>query len=108
GVGPMASTSSSASRRRRPCASTVDLEAKAKASFEAAPKDGKVRRFTEFLDSAASWSRVERIIARVEAGAGGPDTRFAVTNLEGRNPRALYEEHLAADRTSCTKATANQ
>src|ERR1022692_5132102 len=46
----------------------VDLEAKAKASFEAAPKDGKVRRFTEFLDSAASWSRVERIIARVEAG----------------------------------------
>src|ERR1035437_3369812 len=103
----------------------VDLEAKAKASFEAAPKDGKVRRFTEFLDSAASWSRVERIIARVEAGADGPDTRFVVTNLEGRNPRALYEDrycrrgqaenhikswktHLAADRTSCTKATANQ
>ena len=32
----------------------VDLEAKA--SFEAAPKDGKVLRFTEFLDGAASWS----------------------------------------------------
>ena len=64
-------------------------------------------------------------IARVEAGAEGPDTRFVVTNLKKRNARALYEDvycrrgqaenhikswktHLAADRTSCTKATANQ
>ena len=103
----------------------LDLEAAATARFEAAPKDGKVRRFKEFLDGAASWSRVERIIARVEAGADGPDTRFVVTNLKGRNARALYENtycrrgqaenhikswktHLAADRTSCTKATANQ
>ena len=35
------------------------LEASAKARFEAAPRDGKVRRFKEFFDSAASWSRVE-------------------------------------------------
>jgi hypothetical protein len=34
------------------------------------------------LTGAASWSRVERIIARVEAGADGPDTRFVVTNWE--------------------------
>jgi hypothetical protein len=103
----------------------VVLEAKAKASFEAAPSAGKVRHFKEFLDGAASWSRVERIIARIEAGEGGPDTRFVVTNLKKRTPRALYEDvycrrgqaenhikswktHLAADRTSCTKATANQ
>ena len=46
----------------------LDLEANAKARFEAAPSAGKVRRFREFLDGAASWSRVERIIARVEAG----------------------------------------
>src|SRR5271165_2720444 len=101
------------------------LEAKATAMFEAAPENGKVRRFKEFFDGAASWSRVERIIARVEAGAEGPDTRFVVTNLKTRNARALYEDvycrrghaenhikswktHLAADRTSCTKATANQ
>jgi len=32
-------------------------------------------RFKEFFDGAASWSRVERIIARVEVGAEGPDTR---------------------------------
>ena len=101
------------------------LEASTKARFEAAPKDGKARRFKEFYDGAASWSRVERVIARVEVGAEGPDTRFVVTNLKKRNARVLYEDiycrrgqaenhikswktHLAADRTSCTKATANQ
>ena len=101
------------------------LEASTKARFEAAPRDDKIRRFKEFFDGAQSWSRVERIIARVEAGPEGPDTRFIVTNLNKRNARVLYEEvycrrgqaenhiksfktHLAADRTSCTKATANQ
>ncbi len=93
------------------------LEASTKARFEAAPRDGKVRRFKEFFDAAASWSRVERIIARVEAGEEGPDARFVVTNLKRRNARALYEDvycrrgraenhikswktHLAADRTA--------
>jgi hypothetical protein len=46
----------------------------------------KVRRFRVFLDGAASWSRLKRIIAR------RPDTRFVVTNLEGHNPRALDED----------------
>jgi len=103
----------------------LGLEAKATAMFEAAPENGKVRRFKEFLDGAQSWSRVERIIARVEASADGPDTRFVVTNLATRNARRLYEDvycrrgqaenhikswktHLAADRTSCMKASANQ
>jgi Transposase DDE domain group 1 len=102
-----------------------DLEASVKARYEAAPNPGKARGFKEFYDGAASWSRVERVFARVEAGAEGPDTRFVVTNLKQRNPRTLYEDvycrrgqaenhikswktHLAADRTSCTKATANQ
>jgi hypothetical protein len=101
------------------------LETSTKARFEAAPRTSKLRRFKEFYDCAQSWSRVERIIARVEVGAEGPDTRFIVTNLTRRNARALYEDlycrrgqaenhiksfktHLAADRTSCTKATANQ
>jgi hypothetical protein len=56
-----------------------DIEASTKARFEAAPKEGKARRFKEFFDGAASWSRVERIVARVEAGAEGPDTRFIVS-----------------------------
>lgn len=102
-----------------------DIEASTKTRFEAAPKNGKVRRFKEFLDGATSWSRVERIVARVEAGADGTDARFIVTNLDTRNARVLYEDiycrrgqaenhikswktHLAADRTSCTNATANQ
>jgi len=68
------------------------LEASTKARFEAAPKDGKLRRFKEFYDGAKSWSRIERIIARVEVGAEGPDTRFIVTNLKTRNARVLYED----------------
>ena len=95
----------------------ADLEASTKARFEAAPRDGKLRRFKEVFDGAQSWSRVERIIARVEVGEDGPDTRFVVTNLRQRNARRLYEDvycrrgqaqthikswktHLAADRTS--------
>lgn len=101
------------------------LEAATKARFEAADGNGKMRRFKEFVDGAASWSRVERIIARVEAGDQGTDTRFIVTNLTGGKAKALYQDvycrrgsaenhikswktHLAADRTSCSKATANQ
>jgi Transposase DDE domain group 1 len=101
------------------------LEAATSARFEASPQNGKLRRFKEFYDGAGSWSRVERIIARLEASADGPDTRFIVTNLKTCNARVLYEDvycrrgqaenhikafktHLAADRTSCTSATANQ
>ena len=47
------------------------LEVSAKGRFEAGAKKAKVRRFKEFYDGAASWSRVERIIARVEAGEEG-------------------------------------
>jgi hypothetical protein len=90
-----------------------------------APNRGKVRRFMQFYDAAESWSRVERIIARVEVGPEGTDTRFIVTNLQGGRAKHLYERlycargqaenhikswknHLAADRTSCHTAEANQ
>jgi hypothetical protein len=93
--------------------------------FKAAPARGKARRFKEFYDAAGSWSRVERIIARVETGPEGTDTRYIVTNLEGGRPKQLYEgiycargqaenhikawkNHLLADRTSCHLAPANQ
>jgi Transposase DDE domain group 1 len=100
------------------------LEASTLARYAAAPQAGKLRRYAQFYDAAASWSRVARIIARVEAGAEGTDTRFIVTSLSGGKARVLYEEvycrrgaaenhikawkrHLAADRTSCSKASAN-
>src|SRR5947209_4268679 len=93
--------------------------------FKAVPDRGKLRRFTQFYDAAQSWRRVERIIARVEVGPEGSDTRFIVTNLEGGRAKHLYERlycargqaenhikawknHLAADRTSCHQAEANQ
>jgi hypothetical protein len=84
----------------------------------------KVRRFGEFRYAAKSWNAERRVIARVEAGPQGADSRFIVTNLPGL-PKSLYEKlycprgqaenlikahklHLASDRTSCSKATANQ
>jgi hypothetical protein len=84
----------------------------------------KVRRFRELRYAARSWKVERRVIARVEATCRGGDSRFIVTNLAGA-PRWLYEElycgrgqaenlikahklHLASDRTSCTRATANQ
>src|SRR5215469_9838507 len=93
--------------------------------FRAAPAHGTRRRFTQFYDAAQSWRRVERIIARVEAGPQGTNTRFIVTNLSGGRAKHLYEglycargqaenhikawkNHLAADRTSCHEAEANQ
>ncbi len=84
----------------------------------------KVRRYGEFRYAAQSWPVERRVIARVEASDRGTDSRFIVTNLAGA-PRWLYEAmycargraenlvkahklHLASDRTSCTRATANQ
>jgi hypothetical protein len=85
---------------------------------------GKVRRYGEFRYAAKTWSTERRVIGRVEASERGTDSRFIVTNLAGA-PRWLYEAvycargqaenlvkahklHLASDRTSCSKATANQ
>ena len=101
------------------------LEASTASRHDGAPGAEKLRRYKEFHDGAASWSRVERIIARVEAGPQGTDTRFVVTNLMDGTARGIYENiycrrgqaenhikawkrHLAADRTSCCRAAANQ
>lgn len=85
----------------------------------------KLRRFKSFCYAARSWSKERRVIARVEVGPMGRDTRYIVTNLTGKRGKHLYEKlycargqaenhikgwksHLASDRTSCTKASANQ
>jgi hypothetical protein len=89
-----------------------------------APAGSKVRRYAEFMYAARTWNTERRVIARVEASGQGVDSRFIVTNLAGL-AKSLYEKiycargqaenlikahklHLASDRTSCTKATANQ
>lgn len=101
------------------------LEASTGRRHASAPSGEKLRRYKEFHDGAASWTRVERVIARVEAGPQGTDTRFVVTSLPGGSARTIYEElycrrgqaenhikawkrHLATDRTSCCRAAANQ
>ncbi len=101
------------------------LEQSTTARFAATGAADKLRRFKKFYDGAASWDRVERSIARVDAGPDGADTRFIVTNLAGGSPRTTYQKvycqrgqaeshiksfktHLAADRTSCHTATAKQ
>ncbi len=97
----------------------------ASTTARAAAGGDKLRRFKDFHDGAASWDRVERIVARVAAGPQGVDTRFIVTSLGGVSGRTVYQDiycargqaenhikalktHLAADRTSCCRATANQ
>src|SRR5688572_10769357 len=84
----------------------------------------KVRRFGELAYAAKTWHVERRVVARIEASGQGSDSRFIVTNLRDA-PRWLYEVvycargvaenlvkahklHLASDRTSCTRATANQ
>jgi Transposase DDE domain group 1 len=84
----------------------------------------KVRRWGDFRYAAKSGIVERRVIARIEAGPQGADSRVIVTNLPGL-PKSLYEKvycargqaenlikahklHLASDRTSCHTATANQ
>jgi hypothetical protein len=84
----------------------------------------KVRRFHQFLYAAGSWSKNEKVIARVEATALGTDVRFVVTNLPGR-AKILYEKvycargrmenlikdmklYTRSDKTACSRWEANQ
>jgi hypothetical protein len=101
-------------------AALAEAAALARVEGEAA----KIRRYDESRYAAKSWDVERRVIARVEASDQGSDSRFVVTNLRGAT-RWLYEDvycargqaenlikahklHLASDRTSCSKATANQ
>ncbi len=88
------------------------------------PEPEKIRRYGELRYGATSWKVERRVIARIELSDLGVDTRFIVTNLKGLE-HVLYEKlycargqaenlikahklHLASDRTSCSRATANQ
>jgi hypothetical protein len=84
----------------------------------------KVRRFHQFQYAAESWTRKEKVIARVEATELGTDARFIVTSLTGRG-KHLYEKLYCArgsaenlikdmklttrsDKTACSRWQANQ
>lgn len=88
------------------------------------PSLGRVRRFHQFNYAAGSWSREEKVIARVEATAMGTDARFVITSLSGR-AKILYEKlycargrmenlikdmklYTRSDKTACSRWQANQ
>jgi Transposase DDE domain group 1 len=88
------------------------------------PSLGRVRRFHQFKYAAGSWSRAEKVIARVEATAVGTDARFVVTTLSGR-AKTLYDKvycargrmenlikdmklYTRSDKTACSRWQANQ
>jgi hypothetical protein len=85
----------------------------------------KVRDFTCTRYAARAWSRVRRVVARIEVTRKGADVRYIVTNIRGGGARRLYEKvycargqaenlikrhksQLASDRTSCRSPLANQ
>ena len=57
----------------------------------AEPPKFKLRRYMDFRGGAKSWNCQRRIVARVEAGPDGVDTRYIVTNLTDRRAQRLYE-----------------
>jgi hypothetical protein len=88
------------------------------------PSRPKVRRFHQFQYAAGTWTHKEKVIARNEATALGTDTRYVVTNLEGRG-KHLYEHvycargrmenlikdmklYTRSDKTACHRWQANQ
>ncbi len=74
----------------------------------------KVRRFGEFRYAARTWTVERRVIARIEASAQGTDTPKALYETiycargQMENLIKAHKLHLASDRTSCSKPTANQ
>lgn len=61
-----------------------------------ARKGAKLRRFKSFSHAARSWSKERRVIARVEVGPMGRDTRYIVTNLMGgRGPSTFTRSSTA-------------
>lgn len=84
-----------------------------------------VRDFTETRYAAKSWSRLRRVVARIEATRKGLDIRYVVTSIARCDPASLYsgiycargqaenlikrhKSQLASDRTSCRSPQANQ
>ena len=60
----------------------------------------KVRRYGDFRYAAKSWNVERRVIARVEAGPQGADSRFIVTNLKCSSKSVVlttYGSYLSDD-----------
>lgn len=99
------------------------LEQTAVRMYEESGKD--VTRFHSFYYKAESWSKLRRVIVKIEISAKGKNVRFIVTDMENAKATVLYKEiycargedelyikdhklYLKSDRTSCHRFSANQ
>ena len=85
----------SASPATRCCCARSLISPRMPRSAGLAGEADKVRRYGDLRYAATSWKVERRVIARVEAGPQGADSRFIVTNLAGL-PKALYEKVYCA------------
>jgi hypothetical protein len=86
---------------------------------------GKITRFHSTRYQAGTWSRLRRVVIKVEVSDQGVNTRFVVTDLEHARTKVLYQhiycargqaeneikDHklsLKSDRMSCHRFEANQ
>jgi hypothetical protein len=86
---------------------------------------GKITRFHSTRYQAGTWSRLRRVVIKVEVSDQGVNTRFVVTDLEHARTKVLYQHiycargqaeneikdhkrYLKSDRTSCHRFEANQ
>jgi hypothetical protein len=87
------------------------------------PEGETARRYGDFRYAAKSWTVKRRVIARMETGPQGADSRFMlpicracpgrfarrfIARGQAENLTKTHKLHLTSDHTSCTKATANQ
>lgn len=93
--------------------------ARRRCHHDAAPPRQRAERretatYKEFHDGAARWTRVERIVPRLEVSAQGSDKALCRhqprcrTGTQAENHIKAWKRDLAADRTACCGATANQ
>jgi hypothetical protein len=85
----------------------------------------KVTRFHSTRYQAQTWSRLRRVVIKVEVSEQGVNTRFVVTDMEQARTKVLYQKiycargqaeneikdhklYLKSDRTSCHRFEANQ
>ena len=85
----------------------------------------KVTRFHSTRYQAGTWSRLRRVVIKVEVSEQGVNTRFVVTDMEHARTQVLYQHiycargqaeneikdhklYLKSDRTACHRFEANQ
>lgn len=101
----------------------ASLMTQAKAAVLYDQTDQDQRHFSEFTYQADTWKRKRKVIVKAEFNKQGSNTRYIVTNLEGK-PKELYgtiycargnmeqsiDEQLSfySDRTSCHEWWSNQ